>query len=425
MGKLTDIQLNNFRKLVEQIPKSDLHLHLDGSVRMGTIIDIAHQEKIYLPSYTEDGLNELVFKDNYNNLEEYLKTFQYSCAVMQRSEHIERIAYEVAIDNQKEGVRYIEVRFAPHLHIHNQLDMKTILKSVNKGLKRAKDEFNRKPEVRKRIEPPFYYGIIVCALRSFGRYSDYYSKFFDAHPFSTPKDIFSSCSYELVQGVVKYRDELGIPIIGFDLAGAEKGHPAAYHWKAYQYAHENFLHKTVHAGEAYGPESIFQAITELHADRIGHGYYLFDITKIEDPRISTKNKKEKYVLDLSQYIADRRITIEVCLKSNMQTNPSIKKLKYHAFQKMLMHNLCTTFCTDNRTVSKTTVTDEIVLAVNNFNINLHQLKNSIIYGFKRSFFPGTYISKRRYVRDIINYFEKIVKQSPLTRTIFNPQGGRI
>jgi hypothetical protein len=157
----------DIQELIRKIPKTDLHLHLDGSVRIGTIAEIAKQEQIELPSYTVEGLNELVFKEKYASLEEYLKTFGYSCAVMQKPEYLERIAYELALDNQAEGVRYIEVRFAPQLHINKTMDMQRVLDSVDKGLLRAQQEFNQRPEVKNRTEPPFYYGIIVCAMRSF------------------------------------------------------------------------------------------------------------------------------------------------------------------------------------------------------------------------------------------------------------------
>ncbi len=149
------------RELIRKIPKTDLHLHLDGSIRLKTIAEIGQKEGIDLPSYTADGLNELVFKEQYANLEEYLKTFGYSCAVMQKPEYLERIAYELAQDNQAEGVRYIEVRFAPQLHINKTMDMKEVLQHVNNGLSRAQQDFNRRPEIKSGEEPLLFYGIIV------------------------------------------------------------------------------------------------------------------------------------------------------------------------------------------------------------------------------------------------------------------------
>ena len=124
-------------EIIKKIPKNDLHVHLDGSVRLETIIDISKMENIDLPSYTVEGLNKTLFKDQYNSLEEYLTTFGYSCAVMQKPEYLERIAYEFALDNQNEGVRYIEVRFAPQLHINKNMDMERVLTAVNNGLEKA------------------------------------------------------------------------------------------------------------------------------------------------------------------------------------------------------------------------------------------------------------------------------------------------
>ena len=395
--------------LIQKIPKNDLHVHLDGSVRLETIIEFSRKENLKLPSFTIDGLNEMVFKERYASLEEYLTTFGYSCAVMQKPEYLEQIAYEFAQDNQKEGVRYVEVRFAPQLHINNDMDMETVLKSVNTGIERAQKEFNEKPEIKNGTEPPFYYGIIVCAMRNFGPWSGYYDGFIRSLTYSSMADICRLASLELAKGAVKVRDEFGIPIVGFDLAGAEAGYPAADHWEAFQYVHESFMPKTVHAGEAYGPESIFQAITELHADRIGHGYFLFEKSKITDKKIKDK---DKYIKDLCDYIADRRITIEICLTSNLQTNPSVKDIKNHTFKKMIAHKLCTTFCTDNRTVSKTNVSKEVLIALENFEFDIKTLKDCIIYGFKRSFFPESYSEKRVYVRQCLNYFDKLIKEYP-------------
>ena len=192
----------------------------------------------------------------------------------------------------------------------------------------------------------------------------------------------------------------------------EAGYPAENHVQAYQHVHKNFLKKTVHAGEAYGPESIFQAITDLHADRIGHGTFLLDESMISDPSIEDK---QGYVRELAQYIADRRITLEICLTSNMQTNPSLARLEDHSFLAMRRARLSTTFCTDNRTVSNTTVSKEIALALKHLALSTGDLKRNLIYGFKRSFFPGTYLEKRAYVRRIIDYYEKIEREHPELR----------
>ena len=398
------------KEFIHDIPKSDLHVHLDGSLRLPTLIEIAQREKIELPSYTEEGLNETVFKAHYASLEEYLAGFAYTVQALQNPENLERVAYEFARDNQDEGVRYVEVRFAPQLHINDRMDLETVLVSVNRGLERAAKEYNSRLEVADGSEPRFHYGIITCALRSFGKMSGYYRSFFRAHPYSKLKWVFGLASYELFQGVVEVRDRLGLPLVGCDLAGAEYGYPADDHWKAFQFAQKKFLHKTVHAGEAYGAESIFQAITDLYAERLGHGYYLFDEDKITSTEIVDK---ARYIRHLSGHIADKRITIEVCLTSNLQTNPSIGKLSNHRFTRMREAGLSTTFCTDNRLVSKTTVSRENSLAVEAFGITPKELKNHTIYGFKRCFFPGNYTEKRSYVRSVIDYYEEIERQHNL------------
>lgn len=393
------------RDYIRKLPKSDLHVHLDGSVRLDTLIELAREHEVQLPSYTVEGLKELVFKKNYASLAEYLYGFRFTVGVMQTPEALERVAYEFAWDNIDDGVNYVEVRFAPQLHVNRRQDIATVLQAVDTGLKRARLERNTQTSVVEGNAPFFEYGIIVSAMRKFDpHYSEYYRNLFEVHPYTSPRDLYPMASLELAKSAVELRDRLALPIVAFDLAGEEAGYPAEHHWEAYEYAHRNFLKKTVHAGEAYGPESIFQAITDLNADRLGHGYYLFAAGSITDKSV---HDKYQYVRDLSEYIADRRITIEVCLTSNMQTNPKIRNLSSHAFRRMKKWNLSTTFCTDNRTVSNTTVTDEVLQAANTFNLKPRELKNIIIYGFKRSFFPGSYIEKRRYVRSVIDHYERI------------------
>jgi adenosine deaminase len=396
---------NYSKDFLRAVPKSDLHVHLDGSLRLSTLIELARKRKVELPSYTEEGLRKLVFKDRYKSLGEYLYGFMFTTAVMQDPEALERVAYEFAWDNIEEGVCYVEVRFAPQLHINAQQSMLDVLIAVNRGLKRAKLERNTQPEVRDRLAPRFEYGIITSAMRKFEpHYSEYYADFFKIHQYASPREVYPLASLELARAAVHARDKEGLPIVGFDLAGEEAGYPAEHHWEAFEFAQKHFLKKTVHAGEAYGPESIYQAITDLQAARLGHGYYLFSVGAVKEKTIEDRYK---YVRALSEYIADRRITIEVCLTSNLQTNPKIKSIGSHAFKRMRKSNLSTTFCTDNRLVSNTTVTDEIHLAANTFNLEPRELKDIIIYGFKRSFFPGSYIEKRQYVREVIDHFERV------------------
>ena len=394
------------RDLVAQLPKSDLHLHLDGSLRLDTLIELAKAKKIALPSATPDGLLELVFKRAYKNLPEYLKGFEFTVACLQDAESLERAAYELAQDCRAENVFYIEVRFAPQLHVRGDFRVRDVLRAVCRGLERAKKEINSAPAVKAGTVPRFEAGVIVCALRFFlPVFSEHYRAYFEALPSASPSEIYALASLELARAAVAAAEEDGLPVVGFDLAGQERGFPAKDHQAAYQLAHEHFLGKTVHAGEDYGPESIFQAITHCHADRIGHGTWLFSQKHIHDRSIPDK---QRYVEKIVRYVAERRITLEVCLTSNQQTIPELRDdLKKHPFKKMRESRCSVTLCTDNRLVSRTTMTDEVDKAVQTFGLDPRALKDVLIYGFKRSFFPGSYPDKRNWVRSVLNCMEDV------------------
>ena len=396
------------REFLGKIPKTDLHLHLDGSLRIPTLIELAKNSKVKLPSETEAGLQELVFKEKYQDLPDYLRGFGLTCAVLQTAENLERVAYELAMDNIAENVRYIEVRYAPQLHIHPGLSMEEVVESVNRGLERAQKEHNGSETVKQGADIPFHYGIITCAMRFFNRHmSAYYAQLFDVMPHTPAKEIMSIASLEMARSAAALAHNKGIPVVGFDIAGAEAGFPAIDHRNAYQYAHVHFLKKTVHAGEAYGPESIFQAITECHADRIGHGTFLFAADKVKDPAIKDP---DYYVKCLVDYIASRRITLEVCPTSNLQTIPAISSVAEHPLRRMLDSNLSVSICTDNRLVSRTSVTRELELVCEHLPVTPARLRNIILAGFKGSFFPGPYNEKRALVRQVINRYDALEKQ---------------
>jgi adenosine deaminase len=394
-------------ELVRRLPKTDLHVHLDGSLRLASVIDLARGRKVALPSETPEGLEALVFRPRYASLAEYLEGFRYTVAVLQDAEALERAACELAEDCQADGVRYIEVRFAPQLHVRPGLEVPDVVRAVDRGLRRAASAFNARPEVASGQEPPFAAGILLCAMRYFRpEFSLGFRRFFETLPEAGEREIQQAASLEVARAAARLRNEEGLLVVGIDLAGQEKGYPAEDHAKAYQVAHEAFLGKTVHAGEDYGPESIFQAIGDLHADRIGHGTWLFDESKITSARI--KDRK-RYVENLAEFIADKRITIEVCLTSNQQTVPELADdLRRHPFAEMRRRRLSTTFCTDNRLVSHTSVSHEIARAVEAFALTPQEVRDSLIYGFKRSFFPGTYLEKRAYVRQAINFANRLL-----------------
>ncbi|MDD9897708.1 MAG: adenosine deaminase family protein [Candidatus Melainabacteria bacterium] len=379
---------------IKKLPKADLHVHLDGSLRLSTLIELAQEFKLNLPSYEEEGLRELVFKDQYKDLPDYLQGFQYTCAVMQDLQALERVAYEFAWDSYHDGVIYIEPRYSPELLKGDKLKSHEIIVAIDKGLKRAEQEINILIEKENQsladdnsaIHPNFVYSHIICAMRMWD-----------------PEQSLST-----IQSAVLTKEKHNLPIMAIDLAGPEDGFPAIDHEDAYTYAHKHFLYKTVHAGEAYGPSSIFQAITNLYADRIGHGFHLFNAEMIntKDP-----GKAKQYVENLVQYIAERRITLEVCLTSNLQTLPELKNdPANHSLPKMLEAGLSVAICTDNTLVSNTTVTKELMLAAKTFDLSQKTIKKLIMYGIKRSFYPGNYLEKKKYIDLCSKYYDSVVKE---------------
>lgn len=394
------------RELIAELPKSDLHVHLDGSLRLETLIELAKQRKVKLPSSTPEGLLQSVFKRSYRNLPEYLKGFEFTVACLQDAESLERCAYELCWDCRNENVFYLEMRFAPQLHVSGDLDVVAVLAAVSRGIERATAEINRANEKAEQPRPEFRCGILVCALRHFEPvFSEHYASYFTTLRTAPRESIYKLASVELARSAVRAAAS-GLPVVGFDLAGQERGFPAKDHQEAYQIAHDHFLGKTVHAGEDYGPESIFQAITDCHADRIGHGTWLFSRRHVHDPSITDRGA---YVDALVRYVAERRITLEVCLTSNQQTIPEFRRdLAKHPFRKMRKARLSVALCTDNRLVSRTTVTDEVCKAVDTFKLEPKELKNILTYGFKRSFYPGPYPEKRRYIRSVLDDVERVM-----------------
>lgn len=394
-------------EFIRLIPKADLHVHLDGSLRLSTLIELAQKDGVVLPAYTEKGLREKVFKKQYASLPEYLKGFDYTTAVMRSAENIERISYELGCDVLAEGVRYIEVRFAPQLHAGDKLTVEGAVRAVVTGLCRAQKEHNASAAVKRGKDLPFYFGVIACAMRSFNaNMSPYYKNLIGALSQYSKFEVFGVASLELARLVVKLLAE-GLPIVGFDLAGEEAGYPASDHVEAYRYVHKHFMRKTVHSGEAYGPESIFQAITDCYANRIGHGTHLFDAAMIKDRKV--KDKKA-YVEALANYIASERIGVEVCLTSNLQTLPQITSVAKHPVREMIARGLSVSIATDNRLVSNTTVSKELELLVKNIPLTRKEFKNIVIAGFKGAFFPGPYVEKRKFVRQVINRYDELVKK---------------
>ncbi len=378
-----------------RIPKADLHLHLDGSLRLDTLIDLAHSANVPLPSDTAEGLQTLVFKEKYVDLPDYLKGFGLTTAVLQTPEALERVSYELALDCIAENVPYIEVRFAPQQHVRPGQTIPDVLRAVNKGLARAAAEHNASPEVLARRALPFRYGIIACAMRFFlPAFSPAYAALFEALSSASLPEIHALASLDLARACAKMVADEGIPVVAIDLAGAENGFPAAEHIAAYQVASEALLFKTIHAGEAYGPESIYQAIAKCHADRIGHGTWLLDANRVT---ASSVKNPQAFVERLAALILQRHITLEVCPTSNLQTLPEIPDIAHHPVLRQLELGLPISISTDNRLISRTTPARELGLLAAARSDTPASLRPIVLESFRSAFFPGSPAEKADYV----------------------------
>jgi adenosine deaminase len=356
MGQTSKLPLEFFQKL----PKTDLHVHLDGSLRLETIVDLAKRHKVELPSHDSAELRRIMnLGQNCGSLVEYLKAFDITLRVMQHEDALFRVAYELAEDAARENVRYMEVRYAPMLHTRLGLRITNVVEAVLAGLRAAHDTLG--------IES----NVIVCGIRN----------------------ISPQSSLEMAELAVAYK---GRGVVGFDLAGAEYDHPAKHHKSAFQLVRDNNINCTIHAGEAYGPESIAQAIHVCGAHRIGHGCRLR-----EDG-------------DLLHYINDHRIPLEVCPSSNVQTG-AVRDLASHPMKLYEALGLRVTVNTDNRLVTDTTVSHELWHCHAKMGMTLKDIKSIVVAGFKSAFLP--FHVKQAYLRRVTEELERfssdgVVKPMP-------------
>jgi adenosine deaminase len=319
------------QELLRRLPKAELHCHLDGSVRPGTMLDIAAQTGTSMPAADPDSLRRYMRVDDARDLEDYLERFAVTLSVMQTQSALERIAYELAEDAARDGVRYIEVRYAPILNVREGLTLEEAVEAPLRGLARAE----RDHDVVARV--------IVCAIRNFA----------------------PNVSRELAELAVAYRDR---GVVGFDLAGGEARNPARLHAEAFQYALANDLACTCHAGEGDGAESVREAVHVCGAHRIGHATRL-----IED-------------IALTDYCNERRIPLEICLTSNVQTR-AVMSYEAHPFRQYYERGLNVVLNTDNRLMSGVTLTDEYVHAAQSLEFTFDELAEVAMNGFESSFLP--------------------------------------
>lgn len=339
-----ELNLDLFRRL----PKAELHCHLDGSLRVATILDLAAKSKITLPTTDPEILKKsLTIGERIGSLEDYIARFDIPIQVLQTPDALSRAAFELAEDSWNEGIRYIEVRYSPALHTKAGMTEGETIEAVKKGLDEAE------------VELGIGTGIIITGIRS----------------------ISPEVSLRLADLAVQFKHK---GVVAFDLAGAEENFPAKHHVEAFRLILKNNINTTLHAGEAFGPESIHQAIHYCGAHRIGHGTRL-----MEDQ-------------DLMHYVNDHRIALELCLTSNVHTR-TVRSLKEHPFKYYYEQGIRVTLNTDNRLVSDTTLSKEYLVAHETFGLTLNDFREIIINGFKSSFM--SHQQRSAMIRKIVDELE--------------------
>jgi adenosine deaminase len=314
-----------------RLPKAELHCHLDGSVRPQTLLDLARENGGQMPRPDAAALGEYMTVRDAHSLEEYLARFEVTLSVMQRADALERIAYELAEDAHRDGVWYIETRFAPILNVQEGLGVEEVVEAVVRGLARAEKQLG----VIGRV--------IVTALRN----------------------LSADASLETAKLAVAYRDR---GVVGFDLAGPERGYSAATHAEAFDYARAHDMACTCHAGEGDGAQSVRDAVHSCCANRIGHGTRLFEDRRLMD------------------YVNDRRIPVEICLTSNVQTRAA-GSYEQHPLRRYHDAGLNVVLNTDNRLMSGTTLTDEYSHAAEHLGFTFEELAAIALNGFESAFLP--------------------------------------
>ncbi|HLG05863.1 MAG TPA: adenosine deaminase [Gemmatimonadales bacterium] len=317
------------RELISRLPKAELHVHLDGSLRPETMIDLARKSGVVLPASDAESLRRYMVVTDARNLEDYLQRFDITVALLQTPEAIERVAYEMVEDAVRDNVRYLEVRYCPHLSTHGGMTMEEVVAAESRGFRRGERDFGVRT------------GIINCSLRHY------------------PPDR----SIEIAELSVRSK---ALGVVAFDLAGGEAGFPPGVHAAAFDIALSGNLGITIHAGEAYGPASVSEAIRRCHAMRIGHGTRLK-----ENPA-------------LQEFVRDRRITIEINITSNVQTRV-VPDPSAHPVRGYFDAQLAVTLCTDSWLMSGVWLTDEYWLAHRSLGFTRAEIDRMILNGFAGAF----------------------------------------
>jgi adenosine deaminase len=318
------------KDVLRRWPKAELHVHLDGALRPATMLELARTQGIRLPADTPEGLAQAMLVRDAKSLEEYLQKYEITLSVLQTPEALERVAYEFVVDVAAEHVRYVEVRYSPLLH-RPALTLAEAIEAPLRGIRRGEAETGSKV------------GLIVCGIRT-----------------RPPAE-----SLELARAATDYR---GAGVIAFDLAGAERGHPARDHRTAFECAAAHGMACTCHAGEGDGPDSIRQALHDCGAVRVGHGTRLG-----EDPSLLGE-------------VVERRIPLEMCLSSNVHTH-AVATVAEHPFKRYLQQGVVVTLNTDGRLTDGITLTDEYYLAHAALGLSRDELARVVLNACESAFLP--------------------------------------
>ena len=319
------------REQIRRMPKAELHVHLDGSLRPETMIELGAAAGVALPTADPSALRRHMLVSDARNLEDYLARFELTIALLQSADALERVAYEMVEDAVRENLRYLEIRYAPRLSTRQGLSEDDVIAAQVRGIRRGERDFGVRAE------------LICCALRHWD----------------------PAMSLETAEAAVRWR---GNGVVGFDLAGPEAGHPASRHRAAFDRAAEGLLGITVHAGEAAGAASIADALHHCHADRIGHGTRLH-----EDP-------------DLEKYVRDRRTLVEINLTSNLQTR-AVARAAEHPVRRYFDAGVAVTLNTDSWLMSGVSVSDEYWLAHTELGFAREEIAEMILNGVAGAFLP--------------------------------------
>ncbi len=333
------------RELLGRAPKVLLHDHLDGGLRPQTIIDLAPEGHV-LPASDAEGLRRW-FEESADSgsLERYLATFDHTVAVMQTADGLRRVARECVLDLAADGVVYAEVRYAPEQHLADGLSPAQVVEAVRDGFAEGQQQAARDGS-------PIVVRQLLTAMRHQAR------------------------SREIAELTVAYRDQ---GVVGFDIAGAEAGYPPTRHLDAFEYLQRENAHFTIHAGEAFGLPSIWEAIQWCGADRLGHGVRIIDdVTVDDDGRVSLGR--------LASYVRDKRIPLEMCPSSNIQTGAAAS-LAEHPIGLLTSLRFRVTVNTDNRLMSGTSMTQEMTRLVDAFDYGIADLRWFTINAMKSAFLP--------------------------------------